>query len=258
MQDGTRAARARPSRPVLVPLGLPMSPPLPCPAFLFDFNGVLIDDERVHLAAFQQTFAPDGIDIDEEIYWQRYLGSDDFGAATQILQDAGRVSTPDLVARFVDLKAAAYLELARSSLEVFDGAARLVAEAAQLGKVGIVSGALRHEVVFGLQKLGVDKLVGFIVAAEDTRACKPDPEGYLLALACLKTDVGTDQRVRAVVIEDSVAGVQAAKGAGLPCAAVGHSYGLRELSEAGADLVVDHIRRLDVQRLVALAQRKAL
>jgi HAD superfamily hydrolase (TIGR01509 family) len=235
-----------------------MTLPPTCPAFLFDFNGVLVDDERVHLAAFQQTFGPEGIDIDEQTYWQRYLGSDDFGAAIQILQDAGRVSTPDLVARFVDLKAAAYLQLARSSLEVFDGAARLVAEVAGLGTVGIVSGALRHEVELGLEQLGVSQQVSFIVAAEDTRACKPDPEGYLLALARLKSDAGAGWRPHAVVIEDSVAGVHAAKAAGLACAAVGHSYGLAELADAGADLVVDHIRALDARRLAALARGAAL
>lgn len=98
-----------------------------------------------------------------------------------------------------------------------------------MGPVGIVSGALRDEIELGLDVLGVRDLVAFVISAEDTKEGKPDPEGYRLGLARLGTE--------AVVIEDSVAGVQAAKAAGLRCVAVGHSYPEAELRAAGADVV---------------------
>lgn len=224
------------------------------PAFLFDFNGVLVDDERVHLAAFQQVLLPLGVALDEKAYWDRYLGFDDVGATTQMLRDAGRMSTPEQIEKIVVLKAAAYAERAREALPVFEGAASLVADAARRGTVGIVSGALKQEIDLGLQVLGVKHLVSFIVAAEDTRLCKPDPEGYLLALDRLRSLNRESAGDGAVVIEDSVAGVQAAKSARLVCAAVGHSYSASELRQAGADLVVEHIRLLDAGRLAALCR----
>src|SRR5690606_1948390 len=47
---------------------------------LFDYNGVLVDDEHVHLAAFQDALAPLGISLSEADYWDKYLGFDDVGA----------------------------------------------------------------------------------------------------------------------------------------------------------------------------------
>jgi beta-phosphoglucomutase-like phosphatase (HAD superfamily) len=105
-----------------------------------------------------------------------------------------------------------------------------------VGPVGIVSGALRDEIVLGLVVLDIAEHVQFIVSAEDTREGKPDPQGYRMGLSRLGCD--------AVVIEDSVAGVIAAKAAGMPCIAVCHSYAEAELRAAGADRVRAKIAEL--------------
>ena len=87
--------------------------------------------------------------------------------------------------------------------------------------------------------------VKFIVPAEATKACKPDPEGYLLALQELAAHGGPlVERRRAVVVEDSLAGVEAAKKAGLRCAAVAHAYDAASLAAAGADVVAATIADL--------------
>jgi beta-phosphoglucomutase-like phosphatase (HAD superfamily) len=63
------------------------------PATLFDYNGVLVDDENVHLEAFRDVLGPLGIDLEEADYWEKYLGFDDAGAFRAVLVDAGR--TPE-------------------------------------------------------------------------------------------------------------------------------------------------------------------
>jgi len=137
-----------------------------------------------------------------------------------------------LLAALVDAKKPAYMARIATALKVFDGAADIVRRRADLGTVGIVSGALEHEIRFALERIGVADRVAFIVAAEHCARCKPDPEGYLLALRTLGGAAGV------VVIEDSLAGIQSAKAAGLRCAAVAHSYPEAELVKAGADVVV--------------------
>ncbi|MCA9594760.1 MAG: HAD family phosphatase [Myxococcales bacterium] len=199
------------------------------PATLFDYNGVLVDDEAVHLAAFRDALAPLGVKVEEADYWSRYIGFDDVGAFRAMLSDAGRAPTDEDVRRLVEAKRPLYLARAEAGLSVFEGAAEWVRRRAAVGPVGIVSGALRDEIELGLDVLGVRDLVAFVISAEDTKEGKPDPEGYRLGLARLGTE--------AVVIEDSVAGVQAAKAAGLRCVAVGHSYPEAELRAAGADVV---------------------
>lgn len=212
-------------------------------ATLFDFNGVLVDDEAVHLAAFRAVLAPLGMFVSDDAYAERYLGFDDVGAFRAMLVDAGETPTEEEIAALVEKKVPEYMARIADSLHVFEGAAEAVRRRAKLGPVGIVSGALRHEIQYALGVLGVNDEVAFIVSAEDTRACKPDPEGYLLGLQALE-DRGYRGTKGVVVVEDSLAGVEAAKAAGLRCAAVAHSYPAARLREAGADVVAERIADL--------------
>ena len=51
-------------------------------AVLFDFNGVLVDDEDVHFEAFRRVLEVLGVTISHEVY-RRYLGFDDRGTVGQ-------------------------------------------------------------------------------------------------------------------------------------------------------------------------------
>lgn len=219
------------------------------PATLFDFNGVLVDDESVHLAAFRDAVEPLGIAISEHDYVERYLGFDDRGAFRAILADNGRAAPEEEIHRLIERKKPLYEVRAKQHLPTFPGAAELVRRAAAHGPVAVVSGALRSEIALGLEVLGVSDVVEHIVAAEDTRACKPDPEGYRLGIEYLKGRIGAGGAARALVLEDSKAGVEAAKAAGLFCAAVTHSYPAVELQLAGADLIVARLDELTDERL---------
>lgn len=210
-------------------------------ATLFDFNGVLIDDELVHFAAFRDVVRPIGIQLEQSIYEERYLGFDDAGAFEAMFADAGEKPTRDVVERLIEAKKPVYMARIATELKVFEGAKEIVLRRAALGPVGIVSGALRHEIEHALAVMGIRDRVGFIVSAEDTTACKPHPEGYLLGLRVL----GREANEHGVaVIEDSLAGVTAAKHAKLRCAAVAHSYAADRLAAAGADAVAATIAEL--------------
>lgn len=206
-------------------------------ATLFDYNGVLVDDEDMHFAAFREAIAPLGLTLDEETYKARYLGFDDVGAFRAMLADAGKPATHDDIARLVDAKKPLYLARAKD-LKTFPGAKEIVVRRAARGPVGIVSGALRNEIDLGLRVLGIEALVTVIVSAEDAPQCKPDPQGYLLAKERLQVEM-------AVVIEDSIAGVEAAVRAGLRCVGVAHTYSEHELMKAGAAIVAPTLAAID-------------
>src|SRR5206468_3786307 len=59
-------------------------------ALVFDFDGVIADDEPLHLAAFQEALAAVGITLTREAYYARYLGFDDHDAVVEALREAGR------------------------------------------------------------------------------------------------------------------------------------------------------------------------
>jgi beta-phosphoglucomutase-like phosphatase (HAD superfamily) len=212
---------------------------------LFDYNGVLVDDEAVHFAAFREAVAPLGIELDQEAYVARYLGFDDAAAFRAMLEDAGLPATDERIEALIEAKKPLYLARI-DRVHAFRGAPELVARRAAHGPVGVVSGALRSEIELGLQKLGITAHVSFIVSAEDAPRCKPDPMGYLLAVAKLEAMGAASQ---GVAIEDSIAGIEAAKRAGLRCVAVTHTYSESELARAGADAIADSLASITDEML---------
>ncbi|HEX9295899.1 MAG TPA: HAD family phosphatase [Polyangiaceae bacterium] len=225
------------------------------PATIFDFNGVLVDDELVHRDAFRDVLGPMGITFSDEQYVERYLGYDDIGAVRAMLVDAGRDPTDAEVQAIALTKRPFYMRRAEAALVIFDGAERLVRARASQGPVAIVSGALGDEIAFVLRRMGLYDLIFAVVSAEVTPRCKPDPMGYELAIDVLAGRLGHEQARRALVIEDSLAGVESAKRAGLACLAVAHSYPEARLFEAGADAVAKHIQDVDDELIDALYRR---
>jgi beta-phosphoglucomutase len=204
-------------------------------ATLFDFDGVLVDSEPVHLAAFNDVLALVDVAIDARTYAERYLSLDDAGVFREVLSASGRTTTEDEVRALVEAKSPRFLARFAANFQVFPGAAEIVERRAARGPVGIVSGALKDEIAFALEKMGLEGNVSFVVSAERTIASKPDPAPYLLALEELRALGFTSG---AVAIEDSLGGVISAKRAGLRCVAVTHSCGAEALVRAGADAVV--------------------
>ena len=137
------------------------------PATFFDFNGVLVNDELVHLETFREVLATLGVELSEQDYMQRYLGFDDAGAFRAVLADAGRAASEQQVAELIEAKRPLYMKRARAALPTFPGAAELVRLCACAGPALVVSGALRDEVELGLEVLGVRSSIQHIVAAEE-------------------------------------------------------------------------------------------
>lgn len=225
------------------------------PATFFDFNGVLVNDEVVHFEIFREVLAGLGVALSEHDYLHRYLGFDDAGAFRAVLEDAGQKPSAEQLARLIEAKRPLYMERARKALPTFAGAAELVQRRAAAGPALVVSGALRDEIELGLEVLGVRSSILAIVSAEDTKACKPDPEGYLLGIGWLAERGQEAAARRGLVIEDSLAGVQAAKAAGLPCVGVTHTYSESELLGAGCDAVASTLSAIDDALLTALFHR---
>ncbi len=218
----------------------------PVSVYLFDFNGVLVDDERVHFAAFRDVMARRGVSLEEDTYVARYLAFDDATAFRAMLRDAGKSFDEAAIAECVAEKLPVYMSAVEQDLVLFPGAFELLAACSARGTVAIVSGALRVEIDFALKRAGATNAVRTIVAAEDVTACKPDPAGYLEALRRLSAPARD-----AVVVEDSMAGIASARAAGCTVVAVAHSYPFDKLSGSGARYVAKHISELDVDRLDA-------
>jgi beta-phosphoglucomutase len=228
-------------------------------ALIFDFNGVLVDDESVHFELFREALAQEGVVITERDYHERYLGYDDRGCFVAALGDAKQTFDEQRLDNLIARKARRYVEVAEKGLRYFPYAAETLASLAMRWPIAICSGALRSEIEYALKRLDRRDHVVAIIAAEDAHKCKPDPAGYLQALDALRSylqarpsssaDAGsafaTDlQASDCLVIEDSLAGILSAKGAGMHAVGISHTYSAVQLRQSGADAVIDGLETL--------------
>ena len=222
-------------------------------AILFDFNGVLVDDEPIHLQLFQEVLRPEGIELAAEEYYARLIGFDDRGCFRAVLEGSGQEASGERIAELIERKAVLYQRrIEEQGFPFFPGAAELLADVAGELPIGVVSGALRAEVEGALDQLGVRQHVKCVVAAEDVGVAKPDPEGYRRGLTLLNAQPRRSPPIRpreTLAIEDTAAGLAAAAGAGLATLGVAQTCPAGELG--AADRVVESLRGLDLRRLQA-------
>jgi HAD superfamily hydrolase (TIGR01509 family) len=203
---------------------------------------------------FQRVLGEVGIYLSKEEYYAEYLGYDDKGCFAAVLTARGLPAPKSTIDDLVARKARAYLDYIRTNLVIFPGVQDFVRRAASRYRLAIASGALRHEIEFILEQAGIRKEFEHITSAEDVAHGKPDPEGFLHALASLNRSTPAAQAgllpENCLVVEDSLPGIQAARRAGMKVLAVANTHPARELAQA--DAVTPSLQDVD---LGALEQR---
>lgn len=221
-------------------------------AIVFDFDGVIADSERLHLRAYQDVLGPEGLELSERDYYERYLGYDDIGVLRELGKDRGVPMNQVRIAELLDRKGRRYEELAAAGEMLYPGAAEFVRAAAARVPIAIASGALTHEIEEILERTGLLPLFPVIVGADQTAQSKPHPEPYQTAFARLKAHTRRElEPWRSVAIEDSKWGLVSARGADLRLVAVTNTYSAAELRE-DAELVCAGLKELTLERLDAL------
>ncbi len=186
-------------------------------AVLWDLDGTLVDSREQHWIAWRETMAADGVTITEE----QFLAT--FGQRNDAILEAwlGPRATPDYVDRIGDAKERRFRELVvRDGTMLLPGAAHWVRRlGTEAWAQAIASSAPRLNVEVTHRAMELD---GFqaLVSADDVRAGKPDPEVFLVAARRLHVPPE-----RCVVVEDAVAGIEAARRAGMRSIGVGDGAG---------------------------------
>jgi sugar-phosphatase len=194
---------------------------------VFDLDGTLIDSETRSHASWRHVFATLGLPSDEVLI-RSFVGRR--GIDVHGLQK-GRFPEHD-PAQLMAAASAHFHGPHQPPLGPLPGAVELVRKIhADGAPLGLVTSAGRRYAEAGLTALGIRELFSVVVAAEDVSVGKPDPQGYLAAARALGVAPAD-----CVVFEDAVAGVQAAKAAGMYCVAVATTHPAADL--ALADLVV--------------------
>jgi HAD superfamily hydrolase (TIGR01509 family) len=227
-------------------------------AVLFDCDGILADSEPLHLRAFQEVLQPLGITLTRADYVADYLGFDDRGVFTEAMRVARRPASDADIRALMREKATAFRRILERDVPIYPGVVSFVEACAPL-PLGVVSGALREEVELILSHAGIRDAFRVIVAAEDVAEGKPDPEGYLRALAALQPQGAQGPPIApadCLVVEDSLAGLEAGRRAGMRRLAVTNSHRADQL-RAAADHVVATLEGLTLAQLRPIFARLA-
>jgi len=222
-------------------------------ALIFDFNGIIVDDEPIHFELFRRVLAEEGIELTEENYYARYLGFDDRGAFSAAYRESGRSLEESLLTRLIGRKAVYYQTAIQNKVRIFPGVDKLIAALAPAVPLAVASGALRQEIETILSTAGLLKHFSVIISAEDVNHGKPEPEIFLKALAALNAQVKNSDHIAAadcLVVEDSKEGIRGARRAGMKCLAVSNSHPAELLQEANA--VVTSLEEVDLSLLQKL------
>jgi len=220
---------------------------------IFDFNGVLVDDEPVHLKLFQRVLREGGISLTAPDYYARYLGMDDRGCFKAAYHEHGKKLDEAFLAELVRRKARYYREVIEEGILFFPGVKVLIPTLSSRFPLAVASGALRSEIETILRAPGLRKYFRAIVSAEDVSEGKPNPEIFIKALRLLNERNSTGRPILApecLVVEDSKEGILGARRAGMKCLAVTNSHPAEELGEA--DAVVKSLEEATVDFLESL------
>lgn len=214
---------------------------------IFDFDGVIADTEGLHLRAFQDVFERRGWQLDERTYFDRYLGYDDVGLVVAFGQERSIPLTQADVDTLVEAKTRLFASYIEAGEILFPTAPACIGRLASSYRLGIASGALKIEIVSILQTAKLLHHFPVIVAADDVTECKPAPEPYLKAASGLDAAPSC-----CVAIEDSPAGLAAAKAAGM------RTIGLTTTSPrhllTDADLVLDGLHQVSAETVAKLGR----
>lgn len=203
-------------------------------AFVFDFDGVLVDSEPLHMWAIQEAVWPRGWTFSREQFFASIVGKGDENAFHLIAKWHGASVSPAAMSAFLEVKQGHMRRgIEERRFTVQPGAAEAVraAHARFDGRIAVCSGSRAGVVVPLLEATGLRELFEFVITHESVVKPKPDPEGYLLAAERLGARVGATG-----AIEDTPSGVAAAKAAGLWTVAVAHTVVADRLNAADAVL----------------------
>jgi HAD superfamily hydrolase (TIGR01509 family) len=218
-------------------------------AIVFDFNGVIADDETPHFLCFQQALAEMRLTLTQEDYYGRYLGMDERTCARLLLEHRDGTCDEADVWRIADRKAELFRAYtARHKPLLFPGVVEFVSAATQHYRLAIASGGRKAQIEAALAETPIEAAFEIIVSAEDCPIGKPDPAIYLMTRKRLNDLLPSDDGIAAsecLVVEDSVAGIRSAKAAGMRVMGVATTYPLDKLQEA--DLAVPTLQGMTPQ-----------
>ena len=203
---------------------------------LFDMDGVLLESEPFLIEAAIQMFAEKGVHVTADEF-RPFFGMGEDHLLKGVADKHGITLRPEVAKQRTY---ALYLDAIHGVIQPLPGVHDFLRRCLdQRLRIALATSGDRFKAVPGLQEIHLSETsFHAVVTGSDPVRKKPDPDIYLLAAYRLGLEAS-----QCLVIEDALAGVQAAKAAGARCLAVTSNNPAAKLREAGADWVVPDLTK---------------
>jgi HAD superfamily hydrolase (TIGR01509 family) len=222
-------------------------------AVLFDFNGVIINDEPIHRELINEILIGENLLPMGPEFSTICLGRSDRVCLREVLSGRGRSVSEEYLTKLIEKKSRLYREKinALAELPIYDDTIAFIKRVKNRElAIGLVTGAIRPEVELILERAGIREYFSVIVTGDEIPTGKPQPDGYLLAVERFnRWDFNLQlQPGECLVIEDTFAGCEAAKRAGMPVVGIAHTYPFHFMQRV-SNWAIDNFSQLDLDRV---------
>ena len=212
-------------------------------AVIFDMDGVICHTNPYHSIAFKEFFSTRDLNPTDEEYAQHMFGKSNSYILSHFLQ---RPIVGAELLQLEDEKESLFRKIYEPHVEPLKGLVAFINDLKAHGaKLGVATSAPMANLELILSKVLIRPHLGSILASEDVKRHKPDPEVYLTSAKNLGL-----QPNQCVVFEDSFSGVSAAINAGMKVVGVLTSHSKDELPPC--DLYINDYEELTYDKIRAL------
>ena len=215
--------------------------------FIFDMDGVVIDSNPYHKIAWGKFLNGQGISFDDQLFDNVLSGRTGPTSLRLIFGEDLSQEKLDLYLEEVDSN---YQNILRQTEDVrpIAGVHAFLDQLTQNGyRLALATSAPVLNIELGLEKLKLENTFEHIVGKVDVSHGKPHPEVYLTSLELLGMSAEN-----CVVFEDSKAGIQSARSAGIQVVGIASGHSREELLDEGVSMVVDDFTGLNPDKVLAL------
>ena len=211
-------------------------------AVIWDMDGVILDSADAHLLSWHRMAQDEGLAFTDAQFWATFGRRND-----EIIQLLWGPLAPEKMQEIADSKERYFRDAVRTTAMALPGAIELLSELHGAGyPQALASSAPKANIELISEVLGLNRYLNALVSGETVPRGKPAPDIFLKAAASL----GMAPSV-SLVIEDAVAGVEAAHAAGMRCIAVAGERDLAGLR--AAEMMVKSLTEVNLARIQSMA-----
>ncbi len=220
-------------------------------AILFNFNGVIINDDFVHQQLIDDILLGENLSASGNQYQQFCLGKNDRVGLKNLFAARGRILTDKYLDKLLLEKATAYQNVMSGlqRLPIINQVVEFILQTQTLHlPLALVTGTSTPEVEYVLQRANLRQYFTVIISGDEIATFKPAVDGYLLAVEKLNQLNSTLnlKPSECLAIEDTPLGISAAKNAGIQVVGVANTYPFHMLQRQ-CNWCVDNLMELDLE-----------